>query len=267
MKPIVWIFTLLATSSFAFAVPQHATAIWLMSGKKINPGEPIRTIIKMQVSDGWHTYWKNPGEGGIPLEIEATLPEGWIMGEIQYPKPKRYLTGELPSYGYAGEVIFPVTLTPPPNTDGLLPEIKASLSWLTCNESSCVPGEAELTLSSTGDATAIHAAYNAIPTPLPDVKLAFVANKKEVTLTLILTEKNQIDPSTYEFFPATPDIIDVKSELKFIADPEKPGIWTCTVKSSPYIPDTVETLSIELFKEGHASWSVTAEKSAPENKP
>ncbi len=257
MRATALISVLIATSALA---QQHATATWVTATQSITQGEPIHSIIKMKVSERWHTYWKNPGEGGIPIEIEAALPDGWKLDEIQYPAPKRLLTGELPSFGYEGEVIFPVTIHPPKDAQGSLPEIKAKLSWLTCNESNCVPGEAKLTLSTKGDTSVIQAAYRAIPKPLDGGKLEFTADKTQVVITLSLTEKTNIDPTLYEVFPITPNIISAASELRFKASENKPNTWIAIGKISEYIEINIKSLSLELFKSGEASWSISSGK-------
>jgi DsbC/DsbD-like thiol-disulfide interchange protein len=259
MKTATLLSLLIASS--ALAQVQHATARWITS-KNATTGGPIQTVIHMKVDAGWHTYWKNPGEGGIPLKIEAKLPDGWKLGEIQYPAPKRYTTGELPSIGYGGEVFLPITIYPPKgaSSDGKLPEIKANLSWLTCNESSCVPGEAELTLSTTGDPAVIQKAYDATPKPLEDAKLAFVADKNQVTLTLTLPEKSKINPTTYDVFPVTPDAISAASELRFKPTEGKPSTWTAIGKSSEYLDVKISSFTIEIFKTGEPAWSVSSGK-------
>lgn len=259
MKTAALLSILVATS--AFAEVQYATATWTTTKTATSSG-PIQTVIRMKISDGWHTYWKNPGEGGIPIKIEAKLPDGWTLGEIQYTAPKRFTTGELPSIGYEGEAILPITIYPPKGavSDGKLPEIKANLSWLTCNESSCVPGEAELTLSGTSDALVIQKAYDATPKPLEGAKLAFVADKNQVTLTLTLPEKSKINPTIYDVFSATPDAISAASELRFKPVDGKPNIWIATGKSSEYLDEKIKSLSIELFKSGEPAWSISSDK-------
>ncbi len=259
MRITVLISLLIASS--ALAQVQHATATWT-TAKTSTTGGPIQTVIKMKISDGWHTYWKNPGEGGIPIQIEAKLAEGWTLGEIQYPAPKRFTTGELPSIGYEGEVLLPVTIYPPKGAkgDGKLPEIRATLSWLTCNESSCVPGEAEIILSATADAAIIQKAYDAIPKPLEGAKLEFVADKNQVNLTLTLPEKSKIDPSAYDVFPVTPDAISADAELRFKASEGKPNTWVANGKSSEYLDLNLASLSIELFKSGEPAWNVASGK-------
>lgn len=257
MKTTALLSLLIASS--ALADEQRATATW-MTAKNVSVGGPIQTVIQMKITEGWHTYWKNPGEGGIPVKIEAKLPEGWTLGEIQYPAPRRFTNGELPSIGYEGEVTFPITIYPAKGSNGSLPQIQATLSWLTCNESSCVPGEANITLCATGDATSIQKAYQAIPKPLEEAKLDFVADEKQVILNLTLPEKSKIDPSTYEVFPVTPDVISAAPAFKFTASKDKPGTWTATAKSSEYIDLKLKSLTIELFKSGGESWSVSSMK-------
>jgi|LakMenEpi03Aug12_release.lakeMendotaPanAssembly.Ray.scaffolds.fasta_scaffold07140_13 DsbC/DsbD-like thiol-disulfide interchange protein len=249
----------LLMASTALAQVQHATATWIAS-KNATTGGQIQTVIQMKVDAGWHTYWKNPGEGGIPLKILAKLPSDWKLGEIQYPAPKRYTTGELPSIGYGGEVFLPITIYPPKgaSSDGKLPEIRANLSWLTCNESSCVPGEANLILSATGDPAVIQKAYDNTPKPLEGAKLAFVADKNHVTLTLTLPDKSKIDPTTYDVFPVTPDAISAASELRFRPTEGKPSTWTATGKSSEYLDMKINSLTVEMFKTGEPAWSITS---------
>lgn len=258
MKATAFISALLATS--ALAQQPHATAEWVTSTQNVSNGGSIRSVIKMKISEGWHTYWKNPGEGGIPLDIKAKLPDGWRLEEIQYPAPKRMLTGELPSFGYKGEVMFPITIHPPHDAQGPLPKIVATLSWLTCNESSCVPGEVELTISTQGDASVIQKAYSSIPQPLKGGKLEFIADKTQVTLILTLPEKSKMNPSTYDIFPVTPDVISAASELRFKAKENKPDTWIATGKSSDYIDLEIKSLAIEMFKSGEASWSISSGK-------
>jgi len=94
---------------------------------------------------GWHVYWKNSGDAGYPpvLSFEAT-PE-IAAAEILYPAPERYdLPGGLVSYGYEGEVVYPVRARlAAPGRERL--EIAADLDYLVC-EVDCVPYSARLTL-------------------------------------------------------------------------------------------------------------------------
>lgn len=221
-------------------------------------GQVLRSVIKLTISEGWHTYWKNPGEGGIPIKMDASLPDGWSLGSIQYPEPIRFKTGPLASYGYEGEVLLPVTITLPTPLEESLPEIKATLSWLTCNESSCVPGKAELKLQAVSDSSVIEAAYQAVPKPLPGAKISFKSRDEQIEITLTLPPDRKFDPAEYEIFPATPDIIAAESKILFKPLKNSQNTWIANVRASEYLSDQPKPLKIELFKSGMSAWIVTS---------
>lgn len=112
----------------------------------VQAGEPFRVGLRMLPEAHWHTYWKNPGDSGLTTEMEWTLPEGASASSIQWPWPERVPMGHLVNYGYGGEHLLPVTITPP---DDLAPgeevPIEVAAEWLVCEET-CVPGEAELSM-------------------------------------------------------------------------------------------------------------------------
>jgi thiol:disulfide interchange protein DsbD len=95
----------------------------------------------------WHTYWKNPGNSGMPTQITWNLPEGFHAGEIQWPSPQKFESNELVSFGYEGEAFL---LTEINVADMVKPgtrvEIAAEVDWLACKES-CIPGHADLKIS------------------------------------------------------------------------------------------------------------------------
>ena len=133
-------------------------------------------------------------------------------------------------------------------------------SWLTCNESSCVPGEAKMTLSTTADPATIQKAYDAVPKQLDGAKLEFTADKQNVNLTLTLPEGKKIDPSTYDVFPVTPEVISAAAEIRFKPAENQPNTWIATGKSSQYIDEKIQSITIELFKSGETGWSISSGK-------
>ena len=64
--------------------------------------------LKFKLTPGWHIYWKNPGDSGLPVQIEWDLPEGIEFEEILWPAPEIAPLDPLTSYGYYDEVILPV---------------------------------------------------------------------------------------------------------------------------------------------------------------
>jgi len=43
----------------------------------IAPGQPFMLGFKFTIAPGWHIYWKNPGDSGLPTEVKLNLPEGF----------------------------------------------------------------------------------------------------------------------------------------------------------------------------------------------
>jgi thiol:disulfide interchange protein/DsbC/DsbD-like thiol-disulfide interchange protein len=109
--------------------------------------QPFTLAVRMQVKPGWHVYWRNPGDSGLPPEVTWTLPAGFNAGAIRWPAPERIPIATLMNYGYEGEVTLLVPVTPPPSLDPADPvQIRAKLTYLVC-ETECVPGSADLALT------------------------------------------------------------------------------------------------------------------------
>jgi len=256
--PITLLFAAQVASTTFGDPKQHATATWLASDGAANPDGSIHTVIKMNVDEGWHTYWKNPGTAGLPVSIEAELPEGWSIGEIGYPVPKRFMTAELPGFGYEGEILYPVTLTAPEKFEGKLPVLNATVSWLTCDDSACVPGKAVLQLAVGPHQKLIETAYEALPRAIQDAKLTFLSAGESIQLTLTLAEGSEIDPSGFDIFPAIPDIIDPAATPIFSKNPTTPNAWLATAPKNEYLSDTPEKIVLVLKAKDGISYEVSS---------
>lgn len=113
---------------------------------EIAPGKSVTVAMEEVIKPGWHTYWSNPGEAGLPSEIKWTLPPGWKAGAIVWPYPKRLPVGPLMNYGYENKVWLLTTITAPANaTPGDIVTLKAAADWLVCKEI-CIPEDTTLSL-------------------------------------------------------------------------------------------------------------------------
>jgi len=108
-------------------------------------GQPIWVGLRLVHDPHWHTYWRNPGDSGLPTRIEWRLPQGWQVGEIQWPTPKRLPVGPLANFGYEGELLLAVELRPPAVLSGTEVTLQAHGHWLVCKDV-CIPGDAQLAL-------------------------------------------------------------------------------------------------------------------------
>jgi thiol:disulfide interchange protein/DsbC/DsbD-like thiol-disulfide interchange protein len=112
----------------------------------LTPGETVRLAVHLSPRENWHTYWKSPGDIGLPTKIRWTLPEGATAGDFEFPVPERFDQEGIVSYGYDGPVLFFSEIALP----ATLPEGEATLGahaeWLVC-EIMCIRGEADLSLT------------------------------------------------------------------------------------------------------------------------
>ena len=111
----------------------------------VAPGQPFWVGLVQTVDSGWHTYWRNPGDSGAATRINIDLPNGWSKSPIQWPYPERMPFGTLVNYGYTGQVLLPIQITPPDVLDSGKIKLTAEVLWIVCADV-CIPGEAELTL-------------------------------------------------------------------------------------------------------------------------
>lgn len=127
--------------------PRQVEASLHSSRAAVAPGERFTIVLREAINDGWHTYWRNPGDSGEPTTLTWTLPAGWRAGDIQWPAPEAVPYSILVNYGYEGEVLFPVEISVPANArPGSTVTLTAAANWLVCSDV-CVPEDATLTLS------------------------------------------------------------------------------------------------------------------------
>lgn len=115
--------------------------------KSIRPGQTFCVALRLEMAEQWHTYWKNPGDSGMPTKIEWHLPDGFRASGIQWPTPQKIETLHDVSFGYEEEVFLLTDIKAPDTVEsGSSVEIAARVDWLACKES-CVPGHADLMVS------------------------------------------------------------------------------------------------------------------------
>lgn len=126
----------------------HQVAATLQSSRTaVAPGERFTIVLRQSINEGWHTYWRNPGDSGEPTTLTWTLPAGWSAGDIQWPAPEAVPYAMLVNFGYEGEVLFPVEITVPANArPGSTVALTAEAYWLVCSDI-CIPENETLTLN------------------------------------------------------------------------------------------------------------------------
>ena len=141
------ILAVLSAPTLAQLPPPRANAIApeLVVETRAVPGQPVDLAIVMHTRDGWHGYWQNPGDAGLPMRAEWSLPAGASLGPLRYPVPSRLLIAGLMNYVYERDHAILVRLNVPRDARGTIP-ISARLNWLACTDKVCVPEQGEVSL-------------------------------------------------------------------------------------------------------------------------
>lgn len=128
-------------------VGEHVDAQLVPEMTGVVPGQDAWVALRLDHLEGWHTYWKNPGDAGRATEINWQLPEGVTAGDIIWPTPKRIeLPADLVDFGYEDEIFLLTRLSIPADFQAGSLEITADAQWLEC-EDICIPGGATVSLS------------------------------------------------------------------------------------------------------------------------
>jgi thiol:disulfide interchange protein len=150
-KNILFLTLLIACCAVAHAQTNGGTravsASLLADTSAVVPGKPFTAGLLLKMQPGWHTYWRDPGDSGLPTTLQWTLPPGFHAGNIQWPKPVQEVEpGNLKVNIYNDEVLLLVEITPPAQISGTAITLQALAKWLVCKES-CIPGKADLSLT------------------------------------------------------------------------------------------------------------------------
>ncbi len=107
----------------------------------VAPGTTLTALLRMRIAPGWHTYWRNPGDSGLPTTLAWSVPPGIETGEIQWPVPHRLPVGPLMNYGYEREALLLVPLRVSADFSQGRLAVAARAEWLVCREV-CIPESA-----------------------------------------------------------------------------------------------------------------------------
>src|SRR5262245_33850915 len=66
----------------------------------VAPGERFTVVLQQQIREGWHTYWRNPGDSGEATDVTWTAPAGFEVGPLQWPAPDLAPFAGIINFGY-----------------------------------------------------------------------------------------------------------------------------------------------------------------------
>ena len=167
--------------------------------------------IRLQMADGWHVYWRNPGdEVGRATQVQWTLPPGLSAGAIQWPLPAKTSEKEFETLTYSGTVLLLVPIEIPVGQSPGNLTLQAKVRWLECHEE-CVPGSAtvETTLridsvvEPSAHAAEIQAARGRVPRKVADlpIRAAWETAGEGDPRKLVLSWKPAAGISGFDVYP------------------------------------------------------------------
>jgi DsbC/DsbD-like thiol-disulfide interchange protein len=122
----------------------------LRSGIRLVSGDtaarPMQAGVEIKLQKGWHTYWRYPGDAGVPPQFDFAKSENLKSATVLYPAPELHSDAGGETIVYRQDVLFPVEVVA---QDASKPvKLHLTLDYAVC-ENMCVParGEAELTLA------------------------------------------------------------------------------------------------------------------------
>jgi DsbC/DsbD-like thiol-disulfide interchange protein/cytochrome c biogenesis protein CcdA len=213
LRPLLIIFALVFTPAVA-----HARGIEpeLVAEGAAPPGGEVELAIHMRPAPGWHGYWLNPGDAGLPMDVKWQLPSGFIAGPLRYPVPTRLTVADIMNYVYERDYAVLVRLKVPADARGTIP-IRADAHWLACTDKICVPEQGQLSLDlPVGTGTPNRAQFDqwrqALPRPLASVARYEVAGDK---LRVAIPLPESVDVGKPYLFPTADGLVDYEAKQTF----------------------------------------------------
>ena len=120
--------------------------IYVVNKSDLAQADATARGLRLALDPGWHTYWRDPGDAGLPTTLQFTLPPGVHVGALQWPKPRVFkAAGDLTCYGYEGKALLLAAITVDPGYSAESLALRAKATWLVCKDI-CQPGKADVIL-------------------------------------------------------------------------------------------------------------------------
>jgi hypothetical protein len=234
--------------------------------------------VDMQIKEGWHIYWRNPGDSGLPTSIRWEPHPFLKPGEIHWPRPSRFDEDGITTYGYSDRVtlLVPVSIdrrnlpyagdahmdTAPSNDenttagkaaneDNASLALTANLNWLVCKDI-CIPESARVSLTVTESGRfegfsgigvrQIEHSLSLVPGSLPDWQGVATLDNGFFHITLIPASDRVRIPDLRDvyFYPGLQGQIEHTAPQEVARDGKQLVI---SIPVSRYLRNTPETLS------------------------
>ena len=246
--------TLAATPGAVVTTAQVRAELVAHAPEGLAAGKPVWLGLKLEHKPHWHTYWKNPGDSGLPTTLDWTLPAGVTAGDIEWPTPVKLPIGPLLNYGYEGTLLLPVSLNLPAGFAADTLQIKLRADWLVCKDV-CIPEGGDFVLqlpvhaATAGHAALFAAARAALPVWVAGAQASAAVQTDSLQLRVSgLPAAWQGKPLV--FFPETSGVIQNAAPVQ---GAWSGGQWTARVPLDPQRSASPSALPAVLTAPGEAA--------------
>jgi len=207
--------------------PNNITASLVAESADPAPGSTVDVAFAMTPKQGWHGYWENPGDAGLGMTLEWTLPKGVSVGPLRYPVPQTLIIAGLMNHVYEGPYAPLVALKLDPTlAPGTVLPISVKADWLACTDEICVPESAtlttRLTVGKNGIDKAARARFDAwrqrLPAPLGS-EATFARDGKILRIAIPFPAAGAIDAP--HFFARTDKALSYRAPQSFFRDGDR----------------------------------------------
>src|SRR5690349_19517202 len=175
--------------SAAWATPGHAadespwsddvrSATRLVAGSGKSGDAQLRAGVEIKMQPGWKTYWRYPGDSGVPPHFDFSGSENLKSATVLYPAPHLFTDETGQTLGYKDRVILPLVVSPLEPSKPV--QLRLKLDYAVC-EKLCVPaeGRAELTLTASDSAqdSGLAAAEARVPKQVTAAQLGLTVHR------------------------------------------------------------------------------------------
>jgi len=224
-------------------------------------GQPLWLGLKIEHQPHWHTYWKNPGDSGLPTTLTWTLPAGVTVSDIAWPTPQRLPIGPLMNYGFEGTLLLPVAVSVPAGFSASSLDVKLRAEWLVCKDV-CIPEGGDFVLklpvaaAIAGHQLLFEQTQKRQPTSLTGTTAAAEV-KDDVLVVSVAGLPAAWAGKKLAFFPETGGVIN---NAAADAGQWQAGVWRTRIPLDPQRSAGPDELPTVLVAEGEAAGGLVSVK-------
>jgi DsbC/DsbD-like thiol-disulfide interchange protein len=159
-------------------VEDSYSGLRLIAGANQSGAESLRAGIEIKLQPAWHTYWRYPGDSGVPPRFSFSGSDNVATVHVLFPAPHAFTDDVGTTIGYKGNLILPLRVFPRQKDKPVT--LRGKIEYAVCDKL-CVPVEAhvELTLAGAGgaDNAALAAAEARVPQPVSALDAGLTARR------------------------------------------------------------------------------------------